>query len=277
MCSSGSALAVVLIVAATPAFSQSSDIATCPASGSFGNGGSFTSTESVLTYSSPQILGMGFAGTPYSGQQTGQTVRTLANGTHLTQPANIQPMMYRDSMGRTRTDPATMPPQPGTNKTPRVTRLAEINDPVARYRYIIDDFHQIAHRIPTCKPSPPATRVLNQAVSPRPTGITNSTEDLGTQTMFGVTVTGQRSTTTFPPGTYQGNDAPVTTVNETWRSAQYRLDFLTKRSDPTGDTTWTMTNFIAGEPNPALFQIPAGYQIVDETAQFTITIPYEAE
>jgi hypothetical protein len=43
------------------------------------------------------------------------------------------------------------------------------------------------------------------------------------------------------------------------------------------DTTMTMKDFSTEEPDPSLFQIPAGYQIVDETGQFTITIPRNAQ
>ena len=43
----------------------------------------------------------------------------------------------------------------GSNTTPQISMLAEINDPVAGYAYILDDFHQIAHRIVLCKLSPP--------------------------------------------------------------------------------------------------------------------------
>jgi hypothetical protein len=96
--------------------------------------------------------------------------------------------------------------------------------------------------------------------------------------MFGITVTGQRTTTTYPPGTYQGNDAPLTSVSESWRSDQYGLMLLSKNTQPDGsESTTTMKDFTPTEPDPTLFMVPAGYQIVDEAGQFTITIPVTAK
>ena len=146
------------------------------------------------------------------------------------------------------------------------------------YLYILDDFHRIAHRIVPCKAPGSAARIYapSQATFARQGGADVSDDDLGTQTMFGLTVTGHRQTTTYPPGTYQGNDVPVVRSEETWRSDQYDLDFLRKTTTPEGETTTdTVTNFTAGEPDPALFQVPPGYQIVEETGPFTITIPYQ--
>jgi hypothetical protein len=253
--------AASLLAAVSPAFAQTD---ACPTYGSLG-GGNISRTEAIFTYNFPaiRILPLEVKGEPYSGRNTGQIVRTLANGTHLTQPVQVSPMFYRDSMGRTRTDPVMTNP-PGAAGTTQVSRPYEINDPVAGYRYIVDDFHQIVHRIAACKP----------ARQDNPVWLNPAAEDLGTQTMQGVTVTGQRETTTFPPGTYQGNDQTVTRVQETWRSVQLNLEFLSKTTTPEGETrTNTMTNFSAAEPDPALFRPPQGYQIIDETADFRITIP----
>ena len=164
---------------------------------------------------------------------------------------------------------------PGANGAPQILGLAEIMDSVAGYRYILDDYHKVAYRIAPCmwpvwsgySPGNP----LAPAAAAR--GITRTAEDLGTQTMSGVTVTGTRYTTTFPPGTYQGNDQPVTNVEEDWHSDQFGLNFLTKNIWPDRENTQTMTNFTAGEPDPTLFQVPDGYQIVDESSGFTVTIP----
>jgi hypothetical protein len=271
----------LIALTAFPALSQTAAPVpvACPAGGGSSGGGQFTQAESIMTYNLPQLPHPALAGAPYTGQTSYESIRTLANGTHLTQPARLSPMMYRDSMGRTRTDAMTMPPRPGTT-TPQINRLAEIDDPVAGYRYILDDYHKVAHRIVPCKRSPPAARVQPVPASnpgPARMGGNSETEDLGTQTMFGVTVTGVRNTITFPPGSYQGNDGPVITIQETWRSAQYGLEFVVKNSRSDGDSTQTMTSFTAGEPDPSLFQVPSGYQIVDDTANFTITIPYQPQ
>jgi hypothetical protein len=267
--------AVGLLTAASSAFSQTT---ACPGAGG-GGGSTGNRTEVVFTFNFPQIMFPSVTGKPYSGQTTTESTQTSANGAHLRQPARTSPMMYRDSMGRIRTD-ALMTQPMGPNQATRIQRLAQIDDHVAGYRYVIDDFHQIAYRMATCTPTPQAAYAAVQpalvpeaASQPRNTV---NTEQLGTQIMQGTTVTGQRTTITFAPGTYQDNDAPVTRVQETWHSTQYNMDFLTKTTSPEGQVnTQTMTSFSAAEPDPALFQPPPGYRIVDETAQFSITIPFQ--
>jgi len=108
-------------------------------------------------------------------------------------------------------------------------------------------------------------------------GATMKNENLGTQTIFGVAAVGTRNTTTYPVGTFQGNDQPVIQVNENWRSVQYGLTLRSSNSGVNGDTTTTMKDFSIEEPDPSLFQVPAGYQIVDESGEFTITIPRDAQ
>jgi hypothetical protein len=248
----------------------------------------------TFTYNFPKgTTVVAVTGAPYAGRMSSQTTRTLANGTHLSQQSFDQPMTYRDTMGRTRTNEEKtripdLPAAAAANIQPQIMRLPEITDPVAGYRIILDPVHQIAHRVvvqarqnqtPNQNASVTAARM---AANPMPVrtmenGATMKNENLGTQTIFGVNAIGQRNTTTYPVGTYQGNDQPVTMVNENWRSAQYGLVLRSLNSRPEGDTTMTMKDFSMDEPDPSLFQIPAGYQIVDETGEFTITIPRGAQ
>lgn len=161
----------------------------------------------------------------------------------------------------------------GRQGAQRLVTLAEIDDPVAGYVYVLDPVHHTAYRIPYCTPTPrpPAAAPVTSAHGP---GGTAQTEDLGTKTMFGITVTGQRTTITFPPGSYMGNDIPVQRITEDWRSPQYGV-FLSKDTQPDRENTNTITTFSAAEPDPSLFQVPPGYQVVDETAPFTVTIHYD--
>ncbi len=258
---------------------------------SSGRGGSMSShgdgNETRFTYNFPPGATVAFiAYAPYSGRMSSQNVRTLANGTHLNTQTNDQPMTYRDSTGRTRTDAALAPMHmtapAAANIKPHMMRLPEISDPVAGFRYVVDDANRIAHRIAIqARPSPALTaRPPVAPTAPRPigNGVTSTSDSLGTQSMSGITVTGERTTTTYPPGTYQGNDGLLTSVSETWRSDQYRLTMLTKNSQPDGsESTSMMKDFSAGEPDPTLFMVPAGYQIVDETGEFTITIAASAK
>jgi hypothetical protein len=51
------------------------------------------------------------------------------------------------------------------------------------------------------------------------------------------------------------------------------LTILSKTVDPqSGESIRKFENFSRSEPDPALFQIPLGYRIVEETGPFTIEI-----
>jgi len=152
---------LLLFAAATPAFPQSNEAAApaCPASPNSNREAEFPAAASIFRYSGLFSPDRALTGAPYSGQMSVKMARTLPNGAHLTQPTRTAPMTYRDSLGRTRRDSFMAPGAPlgqpyGLNTATHISQLAEINDPVAGYLYILDDFHRIAHRIGLCKPSP---------------------------------------------------------------------------------------------------------------------------
>jgi len=99
-----------------------------------------------------------------------------------------------------------------------------------------------------------------------------SSESLGTQVIEGILVEGRLSKVTHPVGT-MGNDRPIVTTSEDWMSPELRVMVLSKSSDPrSGEHTTRLININRAEPDPGLFQVPADYQIVDETGPFTIKI-----
>jgi len=216
-------------------------------------------------------------GHPYSADQVSEHVQTLADGTHITQTMQQTTKLYRDSAGRTRTEHVfTPPPGAATAVGPSFIQIA---DPVAGYRYMLDPRTQTARRsafaptmqqpnmVAAAKPAVravlPADAAATAAARPRPD---RSRESLGTQTIEGVLADGTRTTITFPEGS-MGNDRPITVVTETWMSPDLKTMVLSKSSDPRfGDSTTKLTNIVTAEPDPALFQIPADYSIVDEPA-----------
>ena len=153
----------------------------------------------------------------------------------------------------------------------------QIADPVAGYRYMLDSHNQTARRsawppvfgranaVASTNQLPPAIPPAKAAAAApaRPHPDTTH-ESLGTQTIEGVIAEGVRRTMTFPAG-FMGNDRPITTVSETWTSPDLKTVVLSKTSDPRyGESTTKLTNIVMAEPDPALFQIPADYSIVDE-------------
>ena len=83
-------------------------------------------------------------------------------------------------------------------------------------------------------------------------------EDLGQQTIEGVTATGTRTTTVIPAGAI-GNEQPIRIVSEEWTSPELQVLVLTKHSDPrTGETSYRLTGVTRTEPAKSLFEVPAG-------------------
>ena len=89
------------------------------------------------------------------------------------------------------------------------------------------------------------------------------TEDAGTQTLEGVVAQGTRTTRTIEAGAI-GNDRPISIVSERWFSPQLQTVMMTRQNDPrSGDTIFRLSNLTLGEPDAALFQVPAGYQVTE--------------
>jgi hypothetical protein len=214
-------------------------------------------------------------GAPYSADQVWEQVKTLADGTHVSQDPSVRHVL-RDSQGRTRIE------RPITRDRGTRISVIEIRDPVDGFYYILDEQNKVAHRFATVK-APPMPAVerspdapLTQAAPPKPapdaTNPRNSVEKLGSQWIEGVMAEGQRSTTTWPAGS-QGNDRPIVSVYEAWVSPDLHLEVRSKTVDPrNGETTIRLTNLSRAEPDPGLLQPPQDYTIVDEKGPFTMTV-----
>jgi len=86
-------------------------------------------------------------------------------------------------------------------------------------------------------------------------------EDLGTQTISGVTAKGTRYTHTIPAGQI-GNEKAIVVVSERWYSDELQMVVKSTRSDPRfGTSTYTVTNIQRTEPAAGLFTVPADYTV----------------
>jgi hypothetical protein len=89
-------------------------------------------------------------------------------------------------------------------------------------------------------------------------------EDLGSRNLLGLDTTGSRETTTTNAGV-MGNDEPLVSKSEYWHSNQLGLNLISIRSSPFfGKQTFTITELSVGEPDPHLFELPAGFKISDQ-------------
>ncbi|HYA18065.1 MAG TPA: hypothetical protein VEF06_11395 [Bryobacteraceae bacterium] len=195
-------------------------------------------------------------GAPYSATETSTSVRTLANGSQITNTS--QATVARDSQGRVSTS-RTVTPAASSGKAPYT--VTTIFDPVAGYSYSLNSSTMIATQI--ALPQKKTTTGTRPAPPSNPNVTTTS---LGTQTINGVSATGTEVTRTIPAGTI-GNAQAITATRVTWVSTALQIPVEIKSNDPMfGTTDMEVTNIVQAEPNASLFLVPAGYTIQTPSA-----------
>ncbi len=230
-------------------------------------------------------------GAPYSATITNESVQTLADGTHIVQSSSG--LTARDSQGRTRQDAPL--PAIGNLSAADAPHLVFLQDPVAGTSYTLNLTDKTAWKNPMppagtsmagvagttstfvmrtvsgLSPAdlPPPPMVLQKRIAIEDDAQVN-TENLGSQTMEGVQVTGVRTTQTIPAGKI-GNDRPISIVTEVWTSPELKTIVLSKRNDPRmGEQTFKLTNIQRGEPDPSLFTVPSDFKITEDGAKTII-------
>lgn len=267
---------LAIFLAPCPAFAQttsaSSSVSLAPRISSF--------STHVGLQSGPPVVG-----SPVSYERISESSRLLADGTRITDKAQTS-YFYRDSSGRTRSE---RPLFDGFGPTPAPSgiNIIEIRDPLAGVQYIFDTQNRVAYRLPlsVLPPREPSHAKLSADSAPQiktaaaaqddPSRPQRTTESLGTEIMEGVSVDGSRTTTVYPVGSI-GNDRPVTETAEVWHSPDLRDDVLRKTTSLLdGDYTSRLTNITRVEPDPALFQVPLDYQIVDGPGDGRVTMKFQ--
>ncbi len=240
-------------------------------------------------FSSEGATGPPVKNAPFSADILDEHVQTLSDGNHIRSSSSGK--MYRDSEGRTRNEQTISLVGPWATSGQKQT-LVMIIDPVAGVSYDLDEQRKIARKMPAGPlppqlPPPPGASGKVTAIGSGAIGLSMAqsdvvmlkqklasergngdvkTEDLGTRTMEGVPCQGTRVTITIPAGA-MGNETPIETVTERWTSPDLQTLVLTTNHDPRmGDNTHQLQNIVRGDPPSALFEVPEGYQIVDEHA-----------
>ena len=107
--------------------------------------------------------------------------------------------------------------------------------------------------LPPLPPIPPVAALL----PPPGDGVTTS---LGAREFDGVRADGTRTVWTIAAGRI-GNEKPIEIASERWYAPDLMLVVQTRRTDPrSGETSYRLTNLKRGEPDAALFKVPAEYE-----------------
>lgn len=257
-----------------------------------------TSGTGVVTAGAMRAFGAAVHGAPYSATITNESVQTLADGNRIIQ--NNSGTTARDSEGRTRQD-AALPPI-GNLSAADAPHIVFIMDPVAQISYTLNLTDKTAQKLTTPSaavvggggtvgtgpvistkaffgqsagvsaaggplPAPPPPMFIQKTMIAGDDSEATM-EDLGTQTMEGVQVTGVRTTRTIPAGEI-GNEKPIVIVTEVWTSPDLKAVVYSKRSDPRmGEQTFKLTNITRAEPDASLFTVPADFKVADGPQNF---------
>ena len=212
---------------------------------------------------------------PYTAEFKTTSVSKLADGTTITRENKA--IQARDSQWRT-LNQQEMGAQPISGDH-QVDTTGWINDPVegTETNWQSRTHEAVVTKLPPldqrggCWADDSGTRraMFNPVRQPAPAAAgtvpqrpqQSSPENVGTTMIQGVEVVGRRFTRTIPAGQI-GNDQPMVITNELWSAPS--LDGVVLKSvndDPRGKTTKEITHLDLGEPDPALFQPPQGYEV----------------
>lgn len=200
---------------------------------------------------------------PFTATVHTEWIRTLPDGGTFT--LVNQRRIARDSQGRIYEERWFLVPKNG--KAVSQNNVIQIADPNARTLYncflLIEPHHcnllKFAERpMTTYKPS--AGRA-----GPLPNGNGFSThEELGVKTIEGIDTIGTRDSDTVNEGVI-GNDRPFVVKREFWYAASLGINLRSEITDPSfGTQTFTVTDISTSEPEPQLFELPSGFEVVDQ-------------
>ena len=217
-------------------------------------------------------------GAPYTATAVTENTQTLADGNRIVNKSSG--FVARDSQGRTRREITLHRIGALDVNNPKTTYF--INDPTTHTQYVItgNEATKILMNQQGLRGGLPivSSRRLEQngqVVTIEKTEVLGERaaagsweenrqvkhEDLGTQTIEGVSAQGRRETVTIPAGQI-GNERPIEMVTEIWTSPELHTVVLRKYSDPRmGETVFRLTDIKLSEPDAALFQPPAGAKV----------------
>jgi hypothetical protein len=236
--------------------------------------------EGKIEFFSAEMAGAGEVVTaaPYTATATTESTQVLADGNKIMNKTSS--FVARDSQGRTRRE--TDLHRIG-NLPVDAQKTVFINDPTTHTQYIFTpggEATKVVRSEGSWKEGPqiielggqPERRSQKKVIvnvqnvregqqSSKESDEQIKHEDLGTQTIEGVSAQGKRETVTIPAGQI-GNEKPIEIVTETWFSPELHTLVLRKHSDPRmGDSTYRLTDIKRNEPDAALFQPPPGTKI----------------
>jgi hypothetical protein len=206
------------------------------------------------------LLAVPVVGEPYSAVQVHSTVRTLADGSTVSHRGHH--FVARDADGRVHVELRLANGRNGESDEVMVF----VMDPVA---------HTLTTWLSGASNTPKTASVFKIAGTPQSTTAVRkadpteagrpqpviTTENLGKQSLQGLEISGERTTTVVPAGR-SGNSAPITKTHEVWTSGDLHLVVKQKWKDPRyGERRVELEKISREQPDQGLFHAPPGYEL----------------
>lgn len=230
-------------------------------------------------------------GAPYSAEVITESVQALADGNRIVRKSTGR--VYRDSQGRTRreddrepgrvasvsvSDPVSgqsfsLDPESRTAfksvfrtggvLAAKIAAAPAAADPadLERRRQVESEMMKVEGQRAAAGGAPLPSLAAEMKVRSRGPAWDEKTEKLAARSIEGVMAEGTRTTRTIPAGAI-GNEQPIVSVTEEWRSPELQVLVMTRTSDPrTGESTYRLQGITRAEPNQSWFEVPADYTV----------------
>lgn len=237
------------------------------ASASFGQVGGQVSEKTSPASASNLSAGINLRSVPnapFSADVVKQSTQLQPDGSRAL--VETHGKMFRDAEGRTRVETEL-----ASSSGAATRHFINIVDPVQQISIVMNveaKTGTVYHLPSAAVLSDKQLKLIAAAEARRSTAgrSASASEDLGTMTMEGFSVTGTRSA--HPVGAMVPEDKTQIAVAETWFSPDLKVVMLSIIQRPQALTQTTrLINVVAGAPDPALFQAPTGYVIEDHSQQ----------
>jgi hypothetical protein len=195
----------------------------------------------------PGVFVTPIAGAPFTATVMIVSKQPTADGSMDTRMTQV--LIARDSRGRIRNERHALVPEAFHGMPPLIG--VHVFDPATLVSYMFN----------------PATMIAQERIVPLPPPhrANPSATDLGYQTLNGMQARGSRITRVIP-AEMSGTGKLVTITDEVWYSEDLHMNLLEEHTDPRGGKqSLAILSIERKEPSASLFEVPAGYKIVDLT------------
>jgi hypothetical protein len=202
-------------------------------------------------------------GAPYSATVTTTHDQTLAGGSVV--HGSVTTYQARDAAGRI-WEKRSLGCQPGADgeRHPIVQILVYDPGTQTTFSWKVDDPAKVYRSIHTAPVSLPPAKTDEQSEASGRRAMEEMgihVEDLGSKTIAGLMTNGTRTVQTVPAG-QAGIAEPIRILGETWIAKDLNLTMLSiDDNSRSGRTVTEVVDFKHGEPDAALFALPAGYTL----------------